>query len=136
MLTKTGALRTVVYGVADCMVDDAVVAVIREPASDDTSATIIVPGTASDDYPLCIGRGLLDADRRAVPTPDARRVLVALPDGLVRLTVHGKHQWRRHGIRVYNVVSRGIERLRLLAGGIDAIDIPDVGLARIISAAE
>jgi hypothetical protein len=103
---------------------------IRDPALV-PPVLFILGSAASDDRAYCLGRAILRRDEREIPQPDARRLLALMPDGLVRLTVDGRHRWRRDATMVYNVGWHAVERLRELSNNSDPIHVPGVGSVRM-----
>jgi len=121
---------TIAYGMSDAMPDGAQVVVIRDAALV-PPALIILGSAASDDRSYCLGRAILRRDEREVPQPEARRTLTLMPDGLVRLTLDGRHRWRRDATMVCNVARYAVERFRELSRDSEPIHLSGVGSVKM-----
>jgi hypothetical protein len=124
-------VRRLTYGLADTLVDDAHIGVVRDPV-ERTTATIIVSSAIQDDRLLLIAKALLRADEKALPSVEARRVLLAWPDGRIRLQTNGGTYWRRHEYQVINVRSYGFDNLRLHTESVSPTLVRGVGTARVV----
>ena len=121
---------TMSYALCDAMPDAAQAVVIRDPARV-PPILIVLDAAAPDDLTCCLARAILRCDEREVQRLEGRRMLTLLPDRVVRLTVDGRHRWRRDTTEIYNVGRHSIPRLRELAENEAPIDMPGVGDVRM-----
>jgi hypothetical protein len=126
-----GMVRQVAYGLADTLVDDAQIGVVRDP-SEHTRATIIVSSAVQDDRLLLVAKALLRADEKVIPHAETRRVLLAWLDRRVRLHTDNHTYWRRHEYQVINVRSYGFDNIRLYTASARPTLVAGVGIAAVV----